>query len=142
MKHYLMLLSDCRLACKMEQLIESLVMASVDKEKIERARHRGLAYQCLRCLERDSSKTVTIRCLMEDHIMHVHSGRDEWPYYCKLCNFKSQKYSELVEHVTVYTRHIAKANKEKIVDNRQFFSADFSLLFVVTAAGCCAVWRP
>ena len=52
--------------------------------------------------------------------MHVHLGRDEWPYYCKLCNFKSRKYSELIDHVTVYTRHIAKANKEKIVDNRPF----------------------
>ena len=119
-KHYLMLLSDCRLACKMEQLIESLVMAGAEKEKIERARHRGLAYQCLRCLERDGFKTVKIRCRMEDHIMHVHLGRDEWPYYCELCNFKSRKYSELIDHVTVYTRHIAKANKEKIVDNRPF----------------------
>ena len=52
--------------------------------------------------------------------MHVHLGRDEWPYYCELCNFKSRKYSELIDHVTVYTRHIAKANKEKIVDNRPF----------------------
>ena len=95
-------------------------MAGADKEKIKSARNRVLAYQCLRCLERDGSKTVKIRCRMEYHIMHVHLGRDEWPYFCELCNFISRKYSELIDHVTMYTRHIAKANKKKILYNTPF----------------------
>ena len=104
----------------MEQLIESLVMAGVDREKIERARHRGLAYQCQRCLEKDGTATIKIRCRMEDHIMHGHLGRDEWPFYCELCNFKCRKYNELIDHLTTNKRHIMKANKEQIVDHRPF----------------------
>ena len=104
----------------MEQLIQSLVTAGTDASKIERARHRGLAYQCLKCLQRDGSRTINIKCRMEEHVMHAHLGKAEWPFYCKLCGFKCRKYEELTTHLTAYSRHVVKATKMKILDHRPY----------------------
>ena len=104
----------------MEQLIQSLITAGTDASKIERARHRGLAYQCLKCLQRDGTRTINIKCRMEEHVMHAHLGKAEWHFYCKLCGFKCRKYEELTTHLTAYRRHVVKATKEKILDHRPY----------------------
>ena len=101
----------------MDQMIESLILAGVDREKIDRARRRGIAYQCLRCLNRDGTKLLNIRCRIEDHIMRVHLGRDELPYFCKLCGFRCQKRDQLISHVSGYSKHVLLAAKEKVIDH-------------------------
>ena len=100
----------------MEQLIQSLITAETDASKIERARHGGLAYQCLKCLQRDGTRTINIKCRMEEHAMHAHLGNVEWPFYCKLCGFECRKYEELTTNLAAYSRHVVKATKE-MLDN-------------------------
>ena len=48
------------------------MLQGVEEDRIERARKRGKAYQCLRCFSRDGKRTVDIKCRIEDHIMKMH----------------------------------------------------------------------
>ena len=104
----------------MDQLVESLLGAGVDRAKIDRARRRGTAYQCLRCYYKDGSKTVNIRCRTEDHIMRVHLGRDEVPFACKLCSFRCMRRDQLLTHVSAYSKHVLLAAKCKVIDHSPF----------------------
>lgn len=71
----------------MKQLIESLIAAGAERTKIEKAKRRGIAYQCHSCHYKDGFKMINIKCRREDHIMRVHMSRDELPFLCKLCGF-------------------------------------------------------
>ena len=53
-------MSSFDIAGVMEQLIESLVLGGLRKEKIDRARRQGIAYECLWCFK-DGRKTVNGR---------------------------------------------------------------------------------
>lgn len=55
----------------MKQLIESLIAAGAERTKIEKAKLRGIAYQCLSCHYKDGFKMINIKCRREDHIMRV-----------------------------------------------------------------------
>lgn len=101
-------------------MVESLIGAGVDRAKIDRARRRGTAYQCLRCHYKDGSKTINIRCRTEDHIMRVHLGRDEVPFACKLCSFRCMKRDQLLTHVSAYSKHVLLAAKCKVIDHSPF----------------------
>ena len=89
----------------MDQLIENLQAAGVDRERIDRAKKRGIAYQCLRCEERDGTKTINIKCRIEDHILRYHLSQDQQPFFCKLCGFRCMRRDQLITHVTAYGKH-------------------------------------
>ena len=42
------------------------MLEGVEEDRIERARKRGKAYQCLRCFSREGKRTVDIKCRIED----------------------------------------------------------------------------
>ena len=104
----------------MDQMIENLLVAGVDRTRIDRARRRGITYQCLRCHYKDGTKTLNIKCRIEDHIMRVHLGRDELPFYCKLCGFRCMRRDQLITHVSAYSKHVLLAAKSKVVDHRPY----------------------
>ena len=110
----------------MEQMIEGLLAAGVEREKIERARSRGIAYQCLRCLNHDGTKHLNIRCRVEDHIMRAHLGRDQLACYCKLCGFRCMKEEQLINHVSGYSKHILLASKAKVVNHEPYLMMNAS----------------
>ncbi|MCG8077512.1 MAG: hypothetical protein JAY75_14905, partial [Candidatus Thiodiazotropha taylori] len=99
----------------MEQFIESLVAAGLDSDKIARARKRGIAYQCLVC-ERVGARTVNIKCRLEDHFMRRHMLEEEIPFRCRLCGFMCLRRDQMLNHTTVYSRHILAVTKQKIAD--------------------------
>ena len=100
----------------MEKLIENLLEAGVDRTRIDRARRRGIVYQCKRCLDQDGTRISNIKCRMEEHIMRVHLSRDEQPFHCKLCGFRCTKREQLHSHVND-NRHILIAARAKVVDS-------------------------
>ena len=104
----------------MDQMIENLLVAGVDRTRIDRARRRGITYQCLRCHYKDGTKTLNIKCRIEDHNMRVHLGRDELPFYCKLCGLSCMKRDQLITHVSAYSKHVLLAAKSKVVDHRPY----------------------
>ena len=95
------------------------MLEGVEEDRIERARKRGKAYQCLRCFSREGKRTVDIKCRIEDHIMKMHLALEEVPFYCKLCSFRCQKKEQLLQHVSGYSRHVLLAAKYKIIDHSQ-----------------------
>ena len=95
------------------------MLEGVEGDRIERARKRGKAYQCLRCFSREGKRTVDIKCRIEDHIMKMHLALEEVPFYCKLCSFRCQKKEQLLQHVSGYSRHVLLAAKYKIIDHSQ-----------------------
>ena len=100
----------------MEKLVENLMEAEVDRTRIDRARRRGMVYQCKRCLDQDGTKIYNIKCRMEEHIMRVHLNRDEQPFHCKLCGFRCTKREQLHSHVND-NRHILIAARARVVDS-------------------------
>ena len=98
---------------KMEQMLNSVE----DPERIERAKKRGKAWQCLRCHYRDQKRWVDIKCRVEDHVMKMHLALEKVPFYCKLCLFRCQRKDQLVTHVTKYKRHVDMAAKSNIIDH-------------------------
>ena len=104
----------------MEQFIESMVAAGVDRARIEKARHRGVAYQCLRCLQKDGTRTINIKCRMEDHVMRKHMAEDEIPFRCTLCGFMCLKREQIFHHIENYTRHITAAARQRVTDHFRF----------------------
>lgn len=98
---------------EMEQMLNSME----DPERIERAKKRGKAWQCLRCHYRDQKRWVDIKCRVEDHVMKMHLALEEVPFYCKLCLFRCQRKDQLVAHVTKYKRHVDMAAKSNIIDH-------------------------
>ena len=58
------------------------MLEGVEEDRIERARKRGKAYQCLKCFSREGKRTVDIKCRIEDHIMKMHLALEEVPFYC------------------------------------------------------------
>ena len=99
--------------------MENNMLEGVEEDRIERARKRGKAYQCLRCYSREGKRTVDIKCRIEDHIMKMHLALEEVPFYCKLCSFRCQKKEQLLQHVSGYSRHVLLAAKYKIIDHSQ-----------------------
>ena len=99
--------------------MENNMLEGVEEDRIERARKRGKAYQCLRCFSREGKRTVDIKCRIEDHIMKMHLALEEVPFYCKLCSFRCQKKEQLLQHVSGYSRHVLLAAKYKIIDHSQ-----------------------
>ena len=95
------------------------MLEGVEEDRIERARKRGKAYQCLRCFSREGKRTVDIKCRIEDHIMKMHLALEEVPFYFKLCSFRCQKKEQLLQHVSGYSRHVLLAAKYKIIDHSQ-----------------------
>ena len=100
----------------MEQYIETLIAAGVDRERIVRARHRGTAYQCLEC-EKVGVRTINIKCRMEDHFMRKHMSEDAIPFKCRLCGFMCLRKDQILSHTTGYTRHLVAAVKQKVTNS-------------------------
>ena len=88
-----------------------------DSERIERAKKKGKAWQCLRCLYRDQKRWVDIKCRVEDHVMKMHLALEEVPFYFQLCLFMCQRKDQLVTHVTKYKSHVDMAAKSNIIDH-------------------------
>ena len=79
----------------------------------EKAKHRGRGYQCLRCLSK-AVQYVAEKIWAEDHIMKMHLGLDEVPFYCSLCMFKCKTPTTLDNHLVRYRRHALIAEEKKV----------------------------
>ena len=91
-----------------------------DQEKVERAKKRGKAWQCLHCHNNSQKRWVDIKCRVEDHIMKYHLALEEVPFYCRLCWFRCQRQDQLVGHVTKYKRHVELATQGQITDHSSY----------------------
>lgn len=94
------------------------MVAAIDAEKLEKAKKRGRAYQCLRCFYREGKRFIGVKCRIEEHIMKVHLALEEVPFYCKLCLFRCQRKDQLDRHVHAHGRHREMAEKRNIIDNK------------------------
>ena len=112
-------MSSFDIAGVMEQLIESLVLGGLSKEKIDRARRRGIAYECLWCFK-EGRKTVNIKCRMEEHVGKTHLKKDQAAFQCLLCGFVGLKREPLLAHVANNTKHVLLAAKFKILNHRPY----------------------
>ena len=91
-----------------------------DQEKVERAKKRGKAWQCLHCHNNSQKRWVDIKCRVEDHIMKYHLALEEVPFYCRLCWFRCQRQDQLVGHVTKYKRHVELATQGQVTDHSSY----------------------
>ena len=122
----------------MEALIEKLERQGIDREKIDNARKRGRAYQCLWCHIMEGKKVVDIKCRIEDHIIQKHMDLTDVPVYCNLCLYRCQKEKQWPSHITKIKQHMNLAKQLKITDHslcmvkndrpRAIGSTDFSVL--------------
>ena len=92
-------------------------LSSYTDEQIERARHRGRAYQCMACYFQKGEKWVDEIGKLEDHILRNHIPPERIPFFCQLCKFKCLKQDQLVRHVTHYARHVSMAASRRIIDH-------------------------
>lgn len=112
-------MSSFDIAGVMEQLVESLVLGGLSKEKIDRARRRGIAYECLWCFK-EGRKTVNIKCRTEEHVVKTHLKKDQVAFQCLLCGFVGLKREQLLAHVANNTKHVLLAAKFKVLDHRPY----------------------
>lgn len=104
----------------MEQLIQNLLAVGYSKDKIDRAKKRGTAYQCIRCHNKDGAKVVNIKCRMEEHVIKNHLEKEEVPCRCLLCDFVCLKYEQLLNHIAENTKHVLLSAKRRITDHRPY----------------------
>ena len=88
---------------------------SADENK---AKHRGRAYQCLRCLQ-TGKEVIDVKARIVDHLMKHHLSLDQVPYYCMLCLFKCKDENTLKEHVRKFSRHALIAAEKGIYTTMQ-----------------------
>lgn len=91
-----------------------------DVEMVERAKHRGRAYQCLPCYHKEGRVVINEKGRIEDHILKTHVKLDEVPFYCSLCLFRCHSLQQLNKHVTAYARHREMAKKRDVQDHQPF----------------------
>ena len=91
-----------------------------DVELVERAKHRGRAYQCLPCYHKEGRVVINEKGRIEDHILKNHVKLDEVPYYCSLCLFRCHSLQQLNKHVTAYARHREMARKRDVQDHQPY----------------------
>ena len=94
----------------------------VDRELVEKAKKRGLAYQCMTCYYNNGKLYVNEKLKAEDHIYETHVRPDETPLYCRLCPLHCQREDQLQHHVENYQPH------EKIVDEKGYSDKGRSFL--------------
>ena len=108
----------CVFQVKMEKI--SPMVGGGDVELVERAKHRGRAYQCLPCYHKEGRVVINEKGRIEDHILKNHVKLDEVPYYCSLCLFRCHSLQQLNKHVTAYARHREMARKRDVQDHQPF----------------------
>ena len=91
-----------------------------DVELVERAKHRGRAYQCLPCYHKEGRVVINEKGRIENHILKNHVKLDEVPYYCSLCLFRCHSLQQLNKHVTAYARHREMARKRDVQDHQPY----------------------
>ena len=95
-------------------------MSTLKNDALEKAaKHRGRAYQCLRCLDQHGKEVIDVKSRIEDHIMKHHLSLDQVPFYCNLCLFKCKDLTTLQEHVGKFSRHALVASEKGISANCQ-----------------------
>ena len=105
---------------EMEQLIANLVASGISRERIDKARRRGIAYQCLWCYNLKGTKQVNIKCRMEEHITKTHLEKEEMPFRCLLCGYVCVSFMKLESHTRDNAKHVLQAAKRKVLDDRPF----------------------
>ena len=105
---------------EMEQLIANLVASGISRERIDKARRRGIAYQCLWCYNLKGTKQVNIKCRMEEHITKTHLEKEEMPFRCLLCGYVCMSFMKLESHTRDNAKHVLQAAKRKVLDHRPF----------------------
>ena len=108
----------CVFQVKMEK--NSPMVGGGDIELVERAKHRGRAYQCLPCYHKEGRVVINEKGRIEDHILKNHVKLDEVPYYCSLCLFRCHSLQQLNKHVTAYARHREMARKRDVQDHQPY----------------------
>ena len=103
---------------KMEN--SSPMVGGGDVELVERAKHRGRAYQCLPCYHKEGRVLISEKGRIEDHILKNHVKLDEVPFYCSLCLFRCHSQQQLNRHVTAYARHREMARKRDVKDHQPY----------------------
>ena len=93
------------------------------KELLDRAKKRGLAYQCLACHFLKGERWVDEFGKLEDHILRHHMEPERVPFFCRLCKFKCMRHDQLVRHVSHYARHVTMAASRQIVDHTPWLVA-------------------
>ena len=94
-----------------------------DKEAMDRARHRGRAYQCVACHFQKGERWVDELWKLEDHILRTHIEQAKIPFFCRLCRFKCVRKEQLVRHISHYARHLSMAAARQIVDHAPWLTA-------------------
>ena len=92
------------------------------KEKIERAKHRERAYECLACYFLNGIRKVDELSRVQDHILRKHISPDRVPYFCRLCLFRCMTKDKIWNHVINYDRHKMMAQDRHIIDHSQWFA--------------------
>ena len=64
------------------------MLAVYSKEDIERAKHRGRAYECLACFYQKGERKVDKLHWLEAQILKAHITLGKIPYFCRLCLFR------------------------------------------------------
>ena len=108
----------CVFQVKIEKI--SPMVGGGDVELVERAKHRGRAYQCLPCYHKEGRVVINEKGRIEDHILKNHVKLDEVPYYCSLCLFRCHSLQQLNKHVTAYARHREMARKRDVQDHQPY----------------------
>ena len=92
------------------------------KEEIERAKHRGRAYECLACYFLNGTRKVDELSRVQDHILRKHIIPDRVPYFYRLCLFRCMTKHQIWNHVIAYDRHKMMAQDRHISDHSQWFA--------------------
>ena len=95
------------------------MLAIYSKEDIERAKHRGRAYECLACYYQKGERKVIELHQMEGHILKVHITTGRIPHFCRLCLFRCMSKQQIIHHVTDCARHVSMAKEQNILNISQ-----------------------
>lgn len=87
---------------------------------VDKAKHRGRAYQCLRCFNQQGVSVIDVKQRIEEHIMKIHLSLDQVPFYCSLCLFRCRDRATLDDHVKNFSRH-----KQMVADRKCGNSSGF-----------------
>ena len=97
----------------------SLSKVVTDDALEKMARHKGRAYQCLRCCHQGGKEVIDVKARIECHIMKTHLSLDQVPFYCSLCLFRCSDKATLLEHVTKFNRHEVMAKMKGVAGNTE-----------------------
>ena len=98
-----------------------------DKEAMDRARHRGRAYQCVACHFQKGERLVDELGKLEHHILRTHTEQARIPFFCRLYRFKCMRKEQPVSHTSHYARHVSMAAARQIVDHTPWLTASRDL---------------